>query len=289
MDWIQNAHDWPMAAHSQFILHKPHLWHVQIAGSGPTLLLIHGAGGATQSWRHLFPRLAKNFTVIAVDLPAQGFTKCGAQGRCGLSDMTQDITSLVRTQGWEPAGIIGHSAGAAIALQLARELDPSVKVIGINAALTTFKGMAGLIFPMMAKTLVSLPMVADVFVASSARSGGIRKLLDGTGSRLMPNDMIFYERLFRDRQHVNGTLQMMAQWNLDPLKSSLRSLPNPVHLIADKADKMVPNDTSLQASRVLPNGFYTLTDTYGHLMHEVAPDIIADLITSTLGARPTLQ
>ena len=47
----------------------PHRWHVQVLGEGPTVLLLHGAGGATHSWRGLAPLLATDHRVVMLDLP----------------------------------------------------------------------------------------------------------------------------------------------------------------------------------------------------------------------------
>ncbi|MEM9056679.1 MAG: alpha/beta fold hydrolase, partial [Pseudomonadota bacterium] len=47
-------------------------WNVVRLGRGPELLLLHGTGAAVHSWRDLAPRLAKQFTVIAPDLPGHG-------------------------------------------------------------------------------------------------------------------------------------------------------------------------------------------------------------------------
>ncbi|WP_237267622.1 alpha/beta fold hydrolase BchO [Sulfitobacter alexandrii] len=147
-----------MSAQSRFVLCKPHKWHVQELGRGPTVLLVHGAGGATQSWRHLMPILAETFHVIAVDLPGQGFTRLGARQRCGLEPMAEDLARLCAAEGWQPRAIIGHSAGAAIALQMALTLNPVPRVVGINAALGNFRGLAGVVFPLMAKALAMTPL-----------------------------------------------------------------------------------------------------------------------------------
>jgi magnesium chelatase accessory protein len=275
MEWSANASDWPMADSSQFILCKPHKWHVQIAGDGPLVLLIHGAGGATQSWRHLFPLLAKTCRVIAIDLPGQGFTKLGAQNRCGLIEMAEDINHLCITQGWAPAAIIGHSAGTAIALQM----ELSTKVIGINSALDSFKGVAGIMFPLLAKTLAVLPMVSDVFIATLTRGRGIQKLINSTGSKLSESDIVFYQRLFQDRNHVNATLQMMAQWDLSCLINRLGSLKAKTLLIGTANDRMIPADVSRRAAEALTNSTVLQLANLGHLAHEEAPDLIAKIIT----------
>ena len=119
MDWDRDREIWPNTAHSRLIHAKPHRWHVQEAGSGDTILLLHGAGGATQSWRHLFPILAETAHVVAPDLPGQGFTQMGTRQRCGLRPLAEDVIHLCEQEGWSPAMIVGHSAGVPLALQMA--------------------------------------------------------------------------------------------------------------------------------------------------------------------------
>ena len=38
----------------------------------PTLLLIHGMAGSSDTWREMIPRLSQHFHVIAPDLPGHG-------------------------------------------------------------------------------------------------------------------------------------------------------------------------------------------------------------------------
>ena len=268
MRWPADAKDWPLTEFSRLVLHRPHRWHVQETGEGPTCLMIHGAGGATQSFRHLFPILAETHHVVAVDLPGQGFTQMGAQQRCGLDHMAEDLLSLARHEGWIPAMIIGHSAGAAIALRM-WELGarPSEGIVGINAALGNFKGVAGWLFPMMAKALAVTPFSASVFAGTATRSS-VRNLIEGTGSKLAPEGLELYYRLASDRAHVDATLSMMAQWHLDGLLARLGQIAAPVHLITGLADRAVPPQVSRDAAGQLPVVQLTELAGLGHLAHE---------------------
>ena len=268
MDWAAHASTWPQAAHSRFVMCKPHHWHVQERGEGPLLLLIHGAGGATQSWRHLMPLLAENHRVIAVDLPGQGFTRSGALGCMGLRPMAVDLRKLCTDQGWVPAALIGHSAGAAIALRMAEDLSPAPPVIGINAALGNFKGLAGLLFPLMAKALAMTPWVARMFTATSARPQSVTRLIEGTGSKLPPDDMQWYRALVSDEAHVDGTLAMMAQWDLNPLLRRLPQHPSKTLLITGDRDKAVPPSTSRDVAAKMPDAAHVSLPGLGHLAHE---------------------
>ena len=68
MEWSE-IYTWPNADLSRRITGPVHRWHVQESGDGPLILLLHGAGGSTHSYRALLPHLAKFARVIALDLP----------------------------------------------------------------------------------------------------------------------------------------------------------------------------------------------------------------------------
>lgn len=283
MEWSKHAQHWPMAEHSRFVRFAPHLWHIQEAGEGPLLLLLHGAGGATQSWRHLFPLLVQEFRVVAIDLPGQGFTKMGVQDRCGLVEMSQDILALCGAEGWEPTAIIGHSAGGAIALQMAVLLgDASVKIIGINPALEPFRGVAGVLFPLLAKTLLRLPFASQFLSSNFGTAETVEKLIAGTGSVLEHDDLQFYRVLFRDSGHVSGTLRMMGSWDLAPLNSALRSLHNRVTFLLGDLDKTVAPRAAIARMVELEFGSCRQFEGVGHLMHEESPVLVFDAIHAYL-------
>ncbi len=281
MRWPDDAKNWPLTEYSRRVLHRPHRWHIQEHGEGPLILLIHGAGGATQSFRGLFPILAQTHHVVAVDLPGQGFSQLGAQQRCGLDHMSEDLLALCRNQGWAPDIVVGHSAGAAIALRMWElGMRPKKGIVGINAALGNFKGVAGWLFPMMAKALAATPFSAGVFASTTTRSG-VRNLVKGTGSTLDQDGLELYYRLATDRGHVDATLSMMAQWSLDGLLARLGQIDVPVHLVTGLEDKAVPPKVSRDAARVLPQGTLTELPGLGHLAHEEDPATLAKLIIQT--------
>ena len=109
-----------------------------------------------------------------------------------------------------------HSAGGAIALRMAQaDLAPqggAPFVIGINAALGEFPGLAGLVFPVMAKALAAMPFTASLFSGASSNPDRIKALIKSTGSELDAEGLDLYRRLVADRSHVDATLLMMAQW-----------------------------------------------------------------------------
>jgi len=281
MRWPPPA-DWPNADLSRQVFCKPHRWHVQEAGKGPTVLLLHGAGGSVHSYRDVIPLLARDYHVVAIDMPGQGLTQLGARHRCGLDPMANDIAALITHQKWEPQAIVGHSAGGALALRLSGLLSPVPTVIGINPALDHFQGVAGVLFPVMAKLLALTPGVAGFFSRSAANPDRVRSLIESTGTTLSDHGLALYRRLVGDRGHVDATLLMMAQWTLDDL---LRDLPEikarTLFLVGDR-DEAVPPSVSEGAAARMPNAKVTHLPDLGHLAHEEDPVQISNLIAEFL-------
>ena len=96
------------------------LVHVEMAGSGPPLVLVHGFGGSTYSWRRVMPRLAESFRVVAVDLNGFGYT----QRLAGPAHYTREaqgelVLSVMDALGFPNAHLMAHSYGGGISLWIA--------------------------------------------------------------------------------------------------------------------------------------------------------------------------
>lgn len=286
MDPAKLPHDWPFRAQSRRIRVSPHDWWVIDTGptDAPVILLLHGAGGSGHSFRALIPHLSDRYRVIVPDLPGQGCTRAGGMRRLGLDAMSEDLTRLCLSAGIAPQAVIGHSAGAAIALRMA-DLLPLKAIVGINAALGTFDGAAGVMFPLMARALAATPFVGSAVSRLWGTAPTVNKLLSGTGSPLDAAGQAQYLALVRDSSHVNGTLGMMAQWRLDGLMARLPSLQNPVLLIASDRDNAVPPKVSRDAVTHMPNATYAEIAGFGHLVHEEAGAKVADILMAWLADR----
>lgn len=263
--------DWPLAETSSIVLSAPHRWHVQRMGDGPDLVLIHGAGASTHSWRHLMPMLARDFRVTAFDLPGQGFTAMGSRGRSSLPAMAEDIGRLLAQLGVSPHLLIGHSAGAALALEMGRYLTvPPAGIVAINGALENFKGAAGWLFPLIAKMLVLNPLTA-VLMSMGASDTSVRNLIASTGTDLDAEGAALYQRLVSNRKHVEGTLAMMAQWSLDDLNRALPGLQVPSLFLHGAEDSAVPVAVARRAVAGMPDARLVVFEDVGHIAQEEAP------------------
>jgi pimeloyl-ACP methyl ester carboxylesterase len=88
-------------------------------GSGPALILLHGFPEDWYEFRLVMPRLAKTFTVVAVDLRGVGES---AQSETGYdaANLAEDIHQLVQTLDLEHVYVLGHDIGGMVAYPIAR-------------------------------------------------------------------------------------------------------------------------------------------------------------------------
>ena len=286
MQWDKEKFDWPHHELSNFIDSETHTWHVQDTNELnpkkkklPISLFIHGAGASTHSWRLVLDQLKDSFRIILVDLPGHGFSRIGKKNRSSLEFITQDLEFLLMKMNINPDLVVGHSAGAAVALNLA--LSKKINIQGIlclNGALGNFSGIAGLLYPLLAKFLSMSPLTVPFFTSLYSSKNQVEKFLTLTGSKINPKGIIYYKKLISDKKHVEGTLAMMSQWNLNQLILRLKQIEIPVCLIVGENDNIIENNDNLKASKDIPNAEFITNPEQGHLMHEENPELISDQI-----------
>jgi magnesium chelatase accessory protein len=276
-DWEREGRDWPNRIHSRFVHQGGMRWHVQVAGKGPVLLLLHGTGAATHSWRALLPLLATSFTVVAPDLPGHGFTSRGPQT---LPAMAKAVADLLVELDMKPAVVVGHSAGVAVGLRM--QLDGLVDVramIGLSPALLPFPGLAAKLFPTMAKLLFVNPFAPHIFAKIARGPGEVaRFMLRSTGSKIDDAGIDGYAKLFGKPGHIAGTIAMMAAWDLEPLKRDLPGLKVPLLLLHGDGDTAIPLAKAGEAAALVPGARLEVLAGLGHLAHEEMPEPVADMI-----------
>lgn len=284
----RDARGWPNRDRSSLVQAAGLSWHVQTMGEGPVLLLAHGMGASTHSWRDLMPALARNFTVVAADLPGHAFTSRPPAARLSLPGMAADVAALLGVLGVSPALAVGHSAGAAILCRMVLDGRIAPKgIVSLAGALLGFRGLTGHIFSPLAKILASNPTVARVLVATMSGRRSVERLIADQGSTLDETGIALYHRLVRSPAHVGSALAMMANWNLDAFERDLPRLAVPLLQIVGGNDRSIPPSVAFKVRDLLPGATVDERRGLGHLAHEERPEDFAERIVAfgrTVGA-----
>jgi len=280
LDFDRDGREWPHRDKSRFVKVGNLTFHVQIMGDGAPLLLIHGTGASSHSWRDIMPILARDHLVIAPDLPGHAFTKGASRADLSLNGMARALGALMKTLGLNPELVVGHSAGAAIAIEMVdqKSISPK-KIISLNGAFFPVGGPVGHFFSPLAKLIASFSFLNGIFARLVDRKA-VERLLDSTGSHLNDKAIGLYQVLFTNEAHITGTLAMMAEWDLTSMRAKLKRLTVPLILVKATHDKTVPPETANEAAALAPLSTVIAQKGLGHLAHEEDPAAAVRIISN---------
>ena len=111
--------------------------HYILEGRGPMIFLVHGIGANIYCWRYLVAKLARNFTVCAVDLP--GFGQSGKPKKGYTVQLqAQRLLALLAHLKIKSSYLVGSSMGGAIVCEMViqqPELFPKIILLPFGSLL----------------------------------------------------------------------------------------------------------------------------------------------------------
>ena len=99
--------------------------HYVAAGSGPAVVLIHGWALSLREWDDQIAALSPHYRVVAFDRRGYG----GSTGFADVSADPGDIRELLDTLHIRSAALVGHSAGAEVAIRFAAAMPERVDAL----------------------------------------------------------------------------------------------------------------------------------------------------------------
>src|SRR5215831_12785516 len=106
---------------------------VNVGGSGPAVLLLHGYAESSRMWKPLAKVLAPSFTVIAPDLPGIGNSSIPKTG-LDMKTSAERIHSAVNSLGHRQVRVVGHDIGLMVAYAYATMYPQEVEKLALMDA-----------------------------------------------------------------------------------------------------------------------------------------------------------
>lgn len=243
----------------------------------PLIVLMHGFGASTFSWREVIDPLAKFGEVVAYDRPAFGFTErptewTGENPYSFAGNLKLLDALLARFASDRKVVLVGHSAGGQLAAEYAR-LNPTkvdALVLVDPAILTTGGGPSGLDW---FYQIPQIDRLGPILVSSIASSGNdvIRQsFFDKT---LLTDEVLEgYRAPLKVKGWERAFWKFVSAPRANDLKNNLAELRQPTLLISGSNDTIVPTADTVQLNEQLPNSDLEIIERAGHLPHEEQPD-----------------
>lgn len=264
--------------------------HVIVKGTGPDLVLIHGAGGNARDFSYqLIDRLAERYRVFAVDRPGLGYTD---RARPGLSaaftsdaespiEQARLLAAATRALGADRPLVLGHSYGGAVAMAWALE-EPAAGIAILAGATMPWPGDLRPYYRIFGSPLGS--GFGGPLVAAYVPEDRVRASLDGVFAPA-PVDPGYYEgaavplAIRTETFRANARQVKSLRPHLVEMSARYPDMTLPVEVLHGTEDETVRTEIHaepLVAS--LPNATLTILDGAGHAPHHVTPEPIIDAI-----------
>jgi pimeloyl-ACP methyl ester carboxylesterase len=237
--------------------------HYERAGSGPPLLLLHGIGSNSRSFRHQLTDLCDAFDVIAWDAPGYGGSDDPAP-ECGLEDFADQAVALLDSLNLSHAHLLGVSLGGVIA-QLVYHRHPS-RVRSLILVDTTAGGG-------------SLP--------EPERSARVRQRLEALSrlgargmaeqraphlvSRSAPASLVAELTEIMSEVRPAGYTTAAIALGASDLTFRLSEIRVPTLVVHGKEDKVVPLATARHLAATIPNARLVVLPDAGHVSNQEQP------------------
>jgi pimeloyl-ACP methyl ester carboxylesterase len=256
--------------------------HYVRGGNGPAVILIHGFPQDWFEYSAIMPRLAKRFTIIAVDLRGVGGSTA-TPGGYDAANMAQDVHQLLMSLKLQSVYIVGHDLGGMVAYAIVRRYPQAARgAMILDAPIPGIRGWAESMSGASAWHVgfMQVPGLAEKLVAG--------RQADYLGyffnfSKFTPAERAHYMKAYSTPAQLHAVFEMYRAFPANVQFNAAQHGPNDVPLFLAAGDKSpFIKQVPLMAKDLRANGF-TNVETgviVGAVHYDVQdqPDAVADLI-----------
>jgi len=255
--------------------------HYDRQGSGPDIVLLHGASGNLRDWTFgLRDKLTPYFRVTAFDRPGLGYSDALPDGGFSLADQVAVLRGATEALGLYTPILLGQSFGGSVALEWALQGGPNgpAALVLLCAPSLPWPGGLDLSYRVLSNPVSAalLVPVASALVSETYVAAAIERIF---APETMPAGYIGHigadltlrrATLVANARQVNGLRPQLVA--MEPLYPSLTL---PVELVHGDADTIVP--LAIHSARLvtlLPRATLTVVPGGGHMPQHLHPDLV---------------
>jgi pimeloyl-ACP methyl ester carboxylesterase len=261
---------------------------------GPPIVLVHGFGGLTYTWRYTLPALAEaGYRVLALDL--QGFGLSDKSFALDFSHPSQAdfVIAVMRAAGMPRATLVGHSMGGSVIAHVAQRHPEAVNALvfvdGAVRGLESAGGQSG------GSSIVGVPVQLGMLAQFPPLQRWGQLILRGTVTRerMAQTQLTAYhvkETVTPEVEEAYLKVMKMKDWELallgvlrdsgrNTLAQPISTLAAPTLILWGERDPWIPLERGEALHAALPQSTLVIIPATGHLpMEEDATTFNAALL-----------
>lgn len=257
--------------------------HLKRAGKGPPVLLLHGLGASSYSWRYAIPQLSRRHEVFAPDLPGFGRADKPWDFDYSPGGLHAWAVALLDRLGVETASWVGNSMGGVIALWGALESPARVERLALLGTPAYPEYRPKLLWPL------SWPLIGDIYewALGDLILRCIARTIFVDLSKVTAELLAEYGAPLKTPEGRRAVAQFIrralpADW---PARvARYKDIRHPALVLVGECDRMVRREAAERLSRELANARLEIVSRCGHAPQEDAPERVVPLIADFLAS-----
>ncbi|WP_240335374.1 alpha/beta fold hydrolase [Pseudotabrizicola algicola] len=262
----------------EFVLVEGRRVHLQVAGEGPDLVLIHGANGNLREFTFaMMDQLSDRYRVIAVDRPGLGYSDALPEDEASVAAQAQVLRQAVAQVGAQNPVVLGQSYGGTVALAWALQAPPAALVL-VSSPSLPWPGELDIWYRITASAVgrIAILPLASAFVSHSY----VRRAIDGVfAPQHVPEgyaDHLGIDLILRKSSMATNAMQINGlRPQVEKMQQDYPRLTLPIELVHGDADTIVPlHIHSKPLSQMIANAALTVLEGAGHMPHHTHPEAV---------------
>ncbi|HEY7113825.1 MAG TPA: alpha/beta fold hydrolase [Thermoanaerobaculia bacterium] len=238
---------------------------VREAGSGPSIVLVHGYPLDGAMWSGVARTLAARFRVLKPDLPGRGENPAAASGDIeGYADFLEALVAALPS----PVGVAGFSMGGYVALALLRRRPENVRAVAFVDTRAEADDEEG-------------KKKRDEAIAT-VRADGVEKIADGMVPRLLSEPALAHRdlvervrRIILRQKPETVAADLTAMRGRRDATDLLAGLGLPALVVVGERDALTPPALSERMASAIPGARLVTIPGAGHLAPMERPGAVA--------------
>ncbi len=257
-------------------------------GAGEPVLLIHGFGASSYSWRHVIEPLAQKNRVIAIDLKGFGDSPKPRDDAYSVYEQARLVRNFILENNLKNLHIIGHSYGGGVALAVSIYLSASNP--GLQKSLVLIDSVA---YPQELPGFVKIlatPVLGPLITYAAPNTFQVKNLLQIVyfNDDLIPQEAIDHYAADLGKPDAKYALltsaRQMLPTDLQQFSENYASLTIPTLIVWSREDEIVPLAVGKRLHENLPNSKLVIMSDVGHAVQEEKPSLLLPHLRNFLEA-----